>query len=61
MIVVARTRSRFGGRLDCGHQAQQGQIIYKVDVGLRGQQTTGKNGQGEWWCAECAVPADQPA
>jgi hypothetical protein len=63
-VIVARTRSRFGGRLDCGHEARRGDLIFKADVGDRGRQTSGKNGRGAWLCAACAAGIDnenQPA
>jgi hypothetical protein len=59
-VIVARTRSRFGGRLDCGHQADRGDVIFKVDTGDRGGTTTAGNGLGSWVCASCAAGADEP-
>lgn len=55
MTVVATARSRRGGPLDCGHRAAPGELIYKVDDGQRGGQTSHKNGLGAWVCASCAA------
>jgi hypothetical protein len=55
--IVAVTRSKLGGLLDCGHWVGPGDRIVKVDVGLRGRQTTAKNGRGEWRCEFCAYKA----
>jgi hypothetical protein len=61
-MIVASTRSRYGGRLDCGHQARRGDPIYKVDTGDRGRQTSQGNGRGAWICQTCAAGAEnQPA
>jgi len=59
--IVATTRSRYGGRLDCGHTAVRGQLIYKLDSGDRGHQTSGGNGLGSWVCAGCAAGTEPPA
>lgn len=56
--VVARSRSRHGGRLDCGHRARPGDLIVKVDTGDRGHQTSAGNGQGAWVCEPCAAQLD---
>lgn len=56
--VVASSRSRHGGRLDCGHRARPGDLIVKVDVGDRGRQTSAGNGLGSWWCPDCAADLD---
>lgn len=50
--VYARTRGA------CQHNGcviEKGERIVKVDVGIRGPQTAGRNGQGEWWCLDCAL------
>jgi hypothetical protein len=60
-MIVARARSRRGGRLDCGHEAAKGEVIYKIDTGDRGGTTGAGNGLGAWVCAACAACADQPA
>ena len=60
MIVVATAHTRRGGPLDCGHRARPGQLIYKVDTGERGGQTSKRNGLGAWWCESCATD-HQPA
>jgi len=61
-MIVATTRSRYGGPLDCGHQAKRGDTIHKIDTGDRGRQTSHGNGRGAWVCTSCAAGADnQPA
>jgi hypothetical protein len=61
-VIVARTRSRHGGTLDCGHRAQPGEPIFKVDTGDRGGTTSAGNGLGAWVCQRCATAADhEPA
>lgn len=54
-VIVARTRSRRGGKLDCGHRVSPGGDIAKVDVGERGTQTQWRNGRGVWLCAACVA------
>lgn len=61
MTIVATAHSRRGGTLDCGHQAQPGQLIYKVDTGERGGQTSHRNGLGAWICAVCVENEKNPA
>lgn len=39
----------------CDRVIEKGDRIAKVDVGLRGSQTSGGNGQGHYWCSTCAV------
>jgi hypothetical protein len=54
--VVTWSFSKHGGRCqaaDCGRRIGRGDPMAKVDVGLRGEQTSGGNGQGEWWCEPC--------
>jgi hypothetical protein len=61
-MIVATTRSRYGGQLDCGHVAERGDPIFKLDVGDRGRQTSQGNGQGSWVCQMCAGSVDtEPA
>jgi hypothetical protein len=59
MTIVAQTTSRFGGRLNCGHNCRRGDLIFKLDIGDRGGTTTGGNGLGVWCCAQCAADAEQ--
>jgi hypothetical protein len=58
VTVVARSTSRHGGRLDCGHRCQPGDPIVKVDLGDRGHQTSGHNGRGSWLCVVCAADVE---
>jgi hypothetical protein len=61
-MIVASARSKWGGPLDCGHLASRGELIFKLDVGDRGRQTSQGNGRGAWICQACAAGADdQPA
>jgi predicted DNA-binding transcriptional regulator AlpA len=55
--IVAVTRSKRGGLLDCGHRIPPGGQIFKVDDGSRGPQTSHGNGRGAWICARCALDA----
>jgi hypothetical protein len=57
-MIVAQARSRFGGKLDCGHQAARGELIFKVDTGDRGGTTTHGNGLGGWVCSSCATAVE---
>lgn len=57
-MIVASTSSKRGGLLDCGHQAQRGEVIYKLDTGDRGGTTAAGNGLGGWVCASCATTSD---
>lgn len=60
-MIVATTRSRRGGHLDCGHRAGPGEPIFKVDTGDRGGTTAAGNGLGGWVCATCAAAAELPS
>jgi hypothetical protein len=52
--IVATTLSKRGGRLDCGHQAEAGELIFKVDTGERGGSTRSGQGLGAWVCEACS-------
>lgn len=55
-IVVAHGHARSRGLCDHhGCRIERGEPIVKVDTGKRGRQTAGGNGQGEWWCLDCAL------
>jgi hypothetical protein len=57
--VVATTLSKHGGRLACGHVAEAGDRIYKLDIGDQGSTAYG-NGRGAWVCQACAAGLDGP-
>ena len=52
--IVATTLSKAGGRLDCGHQAEAGERIFKLDTGERGGTTRHGQGLGAWVCGPCS-------
>jgi hypothetical protein len=52
--VVATTLSKFGGRLECGHSAEAGERIFKIDTGERGGSTQQGQGLGAWVCEACS-------
>jgi hypothetical protein len=54
IVAHARARSRGWCQLN-GCRIDKGDPIVKVDVGRRGRQTAGGQGQGEWWCLDCAL------
>lgn len=56
-IIVAWSRSKTGGTCahERSHHIEAGEVIAKVNNGERGPQTSGRNGQGQWWCLECAT------
>lgn len=55
--IVASARSKRGGRLDCGHRVNAGEVIVKIDTGARGSQTRHGNGRGVWLCEPCGKSA----
>jgi hypothetical protein len=57
--IVASTLSRTGGRLDCGHVAEAGERIFKLDTGERGGSTQYGQGLGAWVCEACSETAEQ--
>jgi hypothetical protein len=52
--IVATTLSKHGGRLDCGHRAEAGELIFKIDLGERGGSTSAGHGLGAWVCQACS-------
>jgi hypothetical protein len=58
--VVASTLSKSGGRLDCGHVAEAGERIYKLDLGERGGSTPQGHGLGAWVCEGCSEGDSSP-
>jgi hypothetical protein len=59
-IVVATTLSKHGGRLDCGHTADAGERIFKIDTGERGGSTQQGHGLGAWVCEVCSEGDSSP-
>jgi hypothetical protein len=57
-VIVATTLSKHGGRLDCGHVAEAGDLIFKIDLGERGGSTTQGHGLGSWVCEPCSQEDD---
>ena len=58
-MIVATARSKRGGRLSCGHVAQPGDVIHKIDTGERGASTSQGQGPGSWVCDQCAAGAGE--
>jgi hypothetical protein len=56
-MIVAATRSRFGGQLNCGHIAARGELIFKITTRDKGTTSAG-NGRGAWICTQCAAGAE---
>jgi len=54
MTAVIATAHSKGGRLDCGHRVAAGELIVKIDAGIRGDTTSAGNGRGLWVCVDCA-------
>jgi hypothetical protein len=52
--VIATALSRSGGRLHCGHIAEAGDRIFKIDTGERGGSTQQGQGYGAWICGPCS-------
>ena len=62
MSIVATAVSRHGGTCPgCDERIAAGEMIFKVDTGDRGGQTSYGNGLGAWVCAGCATEADRPS
>jgi hypothetical protein len=59
--IVATSRARARGICQCcGRRVNPGEVVHKVDVGIRGETTDEHNGRAQWWCESCAseiVPA----
>jgi hypothetical protein len=53
-VIIATTLSRAGGQLDCGHVAEAGELIFKLDTGERGGTTRHGHGLGAWVCESCS-------
>lgn len=56
MRVLVSRPSKYGGPCKgCGRYIAIGEETFKLDVGRRGHQTSGGNGQGDW-VGRCCVP-----
>ena len=52
--VIATARSKRGARLHCGHVAEAGDRIFKIDTGERGGSTHYGQRYGAWVCQRCS-------